>query len=98
MIRTLPPGGRTKVSTGATSARARGPSARNRQPSRRPTEEPPEGDGGPPVEAPAPGTVDYRLEVVVLPVTDVDRAKQFYVKLGWREDADFPIREGFRVI
>lgn len=50
------------------------------------------------VEAPQPGTVDYRLEVVVLPVTDVDRAKAFYAKLGWREDADFPIRDDFRVV
>ena len=50
------------------------------------------------VTPPAAGTVDYKLEVVVIPVTDVDRAKAFYVKLGWREDADFPIREDFRVI
>src|SRR4029450_647647 len=32
------------------------------------------------------------------PVSDVDRAKQFYASLGWREDADFPIREDFRVV
>jgi len=44
------------------------------------------------------GTVDYKLEVVVLPVADVDRAKRFYVSLGWREDADFPIRDDFRVV
>jgi catechol 2,3-dioxygenase-like lactoylglutathione lyase family enzyme len=33
--------------------------------------------------------VDMRLEVVIIPVSDVDRAKQFYSKLGWRLDADF---------
>lgn len=43
-------------------------------------------------------TVDYKLEVVILPVSDVDRAKQFYESLGWRLDADFPIREDFRVL
>jgi catechol 2,3-dioxygenase-like lactoylglutathione lyase family enzyme len=30
-----------------------------------------------------------KLEVVVVPVSDVDRAKNFYTALGWREDADF---------
>ena len=45
-----------------------------------------------------PGTVDYKLEVLTIPVSDVDRAKAFYASLGWREDADFPIRDGFRVI
>jgi catechol 2,3-dioxygenase-like lactoylglutathione lyase family enzyme len=34
--------------------------------------------------------VDLKLEVVVIPVADVDRAKQFYEALGWRLDADFP--------
>jgi catechol 2,3-dioxygenase-like lactoylglutathione lyase family enzyme len=33
--------------------------------------------------------MDFRLEVVVLPVSDVDRAKAFYQGLGWRQDADF---------
>jgi catechol 2,3-dioxygenase-like lactoylglutathione lyase family enzyme len=33
--------------------------------------------------------VDMKLEVVVVPVSDVDRAKRFYKSLGWREDADF---------
>ena len=32
--------------------------------------------------------MDLKLEVVILPVSDVDRAKQFYKGLGWREDAD----------
>ena len=39
-----------------------------------------------------------RFEVVVLPVTDVDRAKAFYEGLGWRLDADFPIDEHFRIV
>jgi catechol 2,3-dioxygenase-like lactoylglutathione lyase family enzyme len=39
-----------------------------------------------------------RLEVVVLPVSDVDRARDFYQALGWRLDADFPVDEGFRVV
>ena len=43
-------------------------------------------------------TVDFKLEVVIVPVSDVDRAKQFYASLGWREDADFPIRDDFRVV
>jgi len=39
-----------------------------------------------------------KLEVVVVPVADVDRAKAFYEKLGWRLDADFPGPGGFRVV
>ncbi len=39
-----------------------------------------------------------KLEVVVLPVADVDRAKDFYKALGWREDADFATSEDFRVV
>src|SRR5215470_1961175 len=39
-----------------------------------------------------------KLEVVVLPVADVDRAKTFYQGLGWRLDADFPFDNGFRVV
>ena len=42
--------------------------------------------------------VDMKLEVVVIPVTDVDRAKNFYAGLGWRLDADFPFDNGFRVV
>jgi len=42
--------------------------------------------------------VDMKLEVVVLPVADVDRAKDFYKALGWREDADFAIGADFRVV
>ncbi|MGH2872942.1 MAG: VOC family protein, partial [Solirubrobacteraceae bacterium] len=40
--------------------------------------------------------VDLRLEVVVIPVSDVDRAKAFYGALGWRLDADFQFDNGFR--
>ena len=43
-------------------------------------------------------TVDMKFEVVVIPVSDVDRAKAFYGKLGWRLDADFAAGEGYRVI
>lgn len=39
-----------------------------------------------------------KLEVVVVPVSDVDRAKRFYTSLGWRLDADFPYENGFRVV
>jgi catechol 2,3-dioxygenase-like lactoylglutathione lyase family enzyme len=42
--------------------------------------------------------VDLKLEVVVLPVADVDRSKDFYSGLGWRLDADFPFDNGFRVV
>ncbi len=42
--------------------------------------------------------MDTKLEVVVLPVADVDEAKAFYGSLGWREDADFAVDETFRVV
>lgn len=42
--------------------------------------------------------MDLKLEVVVLPVSDVDRAKAFYQGLGWRLDADFATSEAFRVV
>lgn len=42
--------------------------------------------------------MDFKLEVVVLPVSDVDRAKAFYESLGWRLDADFPGEGGFRIV
>ncbi|MRJ76567.1 glyoxalase [Aeromicrobium sp. SMF47] len=41
---------------------------------------------------------DMKLEVIVLPVSDVDRAKSFYAGLGWREDADLPVSDDFRVV
>ncbi|MCW0001020.1 glyoxalase [Pararhizobium sp. YC-54] len=43
-------------------------------------------------------TVDLKLEVVVIPVSDVDRAKRFYDGLGWRLDADFAVGDAFRVV
>jgi catechol 2,3-dioxygenase-like lactoylglutathione lyase family enzyme len=43
-------------------------------------------------------TVDLKLEVVVIPVSDVDRSKSFYGSLGWRLDADFAFENGFRVV
>jgi catechol 2,3-dioxygenase-like lactoylglutathione lyase family enzyme len=42
--------------------------------------------------------VDLKLEAVVIPVSDVDRAKNFYGSLGWRLDADFRFDNGFRVV
>jgi catechol 2,3-dioxygenase-like lactoylglutathione lyase family enzyme len=42
--------------------------------------------------------VDTKLEIVVLPVSDVDRAKEFYSRLGWRLDIDFVAGDDFRVI
>jgi catechol 2,3-dioxygenase-like lactoylglutathione lyase family enzyme len=41
-------------------------------------------------------TVDMKLEVVLIPVSDVDRAKRFYGDLGWRLDGDFVVGEAFR--
>src|ERR1700729_4206182 len=42
--------------------------------------------------------VDAKLEIVVIPVSDVDRAKEFYAKLGWRLDADFDNGKDFRIV
>jgi catechol 2,3-dioxygenase-like lactoylglutathione lyase family enzyme len=42
--------------------------------------------------------IDLKLEATVIPVSDVDRAKEFYGNLGWRLDADFPFDNGFRVV
>ncbi|MCU1335024.1 MAG: hypothetical protein JWO19_605 [Bryobacterales bacterium] len=42
--------------------------------------------------------VDMKFEAVVIPVSDVDRAKAFYGTLGWRLDADFRFDNGFRVV
>ena len=44
------------------------------------------------------GTGDMKLEVVVIPVSDVERAKRFYGGLGWRLDADFVVGDAFRVV
>jgi len=47
---------------------------------------------------PGARAVDLKLEVVVIPVADVDRAKRFYGGLGWRLDADFVKGDAFRVV
>jgi catechol 2,3-dioxygenase-like lactoylglutathione lyase family enzyme len=45
-----------------------------------------------------PPTVDLKLEIVVIPVADVDRARRFYEGLGWRLDADFAKGEDWRLV
>jgi catechol 2,3-dioxygenase-like lactoylglutathione lyase family enzyme len=47
---------------------------------------------------PQVGTIDMKLEVVALPVSDVDRAKRFYESLGWRLDIDLVRGDAFRVV
>ncbi|MDH6144466.1 catechol 2,3-dioxygenase-like lactoylglutathione lyase family enzyme [Kitasatospora sp. GP30] len=42
--------------------------------------------------------VEFKIEVVVVPVSDVDRAKDFYMRIGFREDVDFSGPGGFRVV
>src|SRR4029453_3885797 len=42
--------------------------------------------------------MNFKLEVIIIPVSDVDRAKKFYEKLGWRLDIDYAPNENFRVI
>jgi catechol 2,3-dioxygenase-like lactoylglutathione lyase family enzyme len=49
-------------------------------------------------ESPEVGTIDMKLEVVTLPVSDVDRAKSFYQSLGWRLDADFVLSDDIRAV
>ena len=44
------------------------------------------------------GTVDMKLEVVMVPVSDVDRAKRFYQGLGFREDIDYVGGDAYRVV
>ena len=50
------------------------------------------------IETPKARTVDMKFEIVVIPVSDVDRAKRFYGGLGWRLDADFAAGDDYRVI
>jgi catechol 2,3-dioxygenase-like lactoylglutathione lyase family enzyme len=45
-----------------------------------------------------PGTIDMGLEVVTVPVSDIDRAKRFYQSLGWRLDIDFVRPDGIRSV
>ncbi len=49
-------------------------------------------------ETPKAGAMDMKFEIVVIPVSGVDRAKRFYGELGWRLDADFASGDDFRVI
>ena len=49
-------------------------------------------------QIPTAAAVDLKLEVVVIPVSDVDRAKRFYESLGWRLDADFANGEDWRLV
>nr|WP_063572045.1 VOC family protein [Luteibacter rhizovicinus] len=50
------------------------------------------------MSAPAPLPFEMTLEIVIVPVTDVERAKRFYANLGWRLDIDYAAADGFRVI
>src|SRR5947208_569318 len=50
------------------------------------------------VESPKALTLDMKFEIVVIPVSDVDRAKRYYGGLGWRLDADFASGDDYRVI
>ena len=47
-------------------------------------------------DIPTVGIVDMKLEVVTLPVSDVDRAKRFYQSLGWRLDIDLVVSDDIR--
>jgi catechol 2,3-dioxygenase-like lactoylglutathione lyase family enzyme len=49
-------------------------------------------------QAPTAATVDLKLEVVVLPVSDVERSKRFYENLGWRLDGDFTNGDAFHAV
>ena len=49
-------------------------------------------------KSPSVAGLDMKLEVVVIPVSDVDRAKQFYSRLGWRLDADRTAGDNFRLV
>jgi catechol 2,3-dioxygenase-like lactoylglutathione lyase family enzyme len=55
-------------------------------------------DKAPGKEAGGTARIDTKIEVVVIPVADVDRSKEFYTRLGWRLDADFPYDNGFRIV
>lgn len=52
----------------------------------------------PSINARRAGTMDMKIEVIVIPVSDVDRAKRFYGQLGWRLDLDYSGRDDYRVI
>jgi catechol 2,3-dioxygenase-like lactoylglutathione lyase family enzyme len=50
----------------------------------------------PAIETPTARRIDMKFEVAVIPVSDVDRAKKFYSRIGWRLDADFVVGDAFR--
>ena len=50
------------------------------------------------IDSPRTATGDMKLEVVVIPVSDVDRARRFYDSLGWRLDADIAAGDDFRIV
>jgi catechol 2,3-dioxygenase-like lactoylglutathione lyase family enzyme len=52
----------------------------------------------PSTDAPEVGAIDMKLEVVLLPVSDVDRAKNFYQSLGWRFDIDLVVSDDVRTV
>ena len=52
----------------------------------------------PAAQVPETRSIDMKLEVVILPVSDAERTKRFFASLGWREDADFVFSEDFRVL
>jgi catechol 2,3-dioxygenase-like lactoylglutathione lyase family enzyme len=49
-------------------------------------------------KVPETRTIDFKLEVTIVPVSDAERSKQFYASLGWREDADFVLSEDLRIL
>ena len=51
-----------------------------------------------PADSPEVGTIDMMIEVVTLPVSDVDRAKSFYESLGWRFDIDLVVGDDIRTV
>ncbi len=55
-------------------------------------------NGSTSMDEPGIGTVDMGLEVVTVPVSDVDRAKRVYQSLGWRLDADRSVGDDFRLV
>jgi catechol 2,3-dioxygenase-like lactoylglutathione lyase family enzyme len=46
----------------------------------------------------AAARVDMKFELVIIPVSDIDRAKEFYSRLGWRQDAEFDNGNDFRIL
>ena len=55
-------------------------------------------DNNEPTSTASPARVDMKLEVVIIPVSDVDRAKEFYSRLGWRLDGDFVAGDDWRAV